>query len=78
MALADRSTAPKQRGPSCSIGKMLATFTPDDAATLRAWLADPDIQGSVIARELSAELGRRVTSDVVRHHRTGACCCGTR
>jgi len=80
VALADRPTAPKQRGPLCSIGALLGKLPADDRDTLHAWLAaDPlDVQSSVIARNLTAELGHRISSDTVRHHRNGGCCCGTR
>jgi hypothetical protein len=77
--LADRPTAPKQRGPLCSIGALLDKLPADDRDTLNNWLAaDPtDVQSSVIARNLTAE-GWRTTPDTVRHHRNGECRCGTR
>ena len=77
MALADRPTHPTPHGPMCGIAKRAARMTADDQATLTAWLADPDINATVIARNLTDE-GVRTSEHMVRHHRNGRCSCGTR
>lgn len=76
MALADRSTTPTPHGPRCGIAKRLAKLPADDKATLLAWLADDEVEGTVIARNLTDE-GVRTSEHMVRHHRNGQCSCGT-
>ena len=77
MALADRPTRPTPAGPRCGIAVLMETMPADDLATLTAWLADKSIQGSTIARNLTAE-GYEVKADKLRHHRKGDCSCGAR
>ena len=77
MALADRPTRRNLPGTPCRIGEYLAKMPADDRDTLLAWLADETIQGSVIARNLTAE-GYKTSGDTLRHHRNGDCSCGAR
>ena len=75
MALADRSTAIVHHGPRCGIAKRMDKLNDADRATLLAWLDNPEIEGTVIARNLTDE-GLRTSEHMVRHHRNGRCSCG--
>ena len=77
MALADRPTAPLIRGPICRFHLLSQALPPEDRATLDAWMADPTVHGSVIARNLTDE-GYTIREHTVNQHRAGRCACGTR
>jgi hypothetical protein len=66
-----------KRGPTCGITKILAALEADDAgdaAIVRGWLADPDVQHTHIARTLT-RVGYPVRAQMVGWHRRGQCQC---
>lgn len=76
MALADRKLAPVKKGPTCTMGLLLATIDADDRATLLEWLNNPrEYAGTRIAEELTAEFGQRIGAEAVQRHRRGRCLC---
>lgn len=77
MALADRPTRPTPHGPRCGIAKCLSKLPAADQATLLAWLADDEIEATVIATNVVAEHPTlRLSQHIIRNHRSGRCSCG--
>lgn len=79
MALADRVDQIKSKGPGipCSVGTLLETLEPDDAATLRQLLGTKEQWGEpaqVIFDVLRAE-GHRVSFQTINRHRGEKCRC---
>jgi hypothetical protein len=58
------------------MARLFARIPPEDAETLRAWLADPDVSGQSIANALRDEYGDAPTGQSVNRHRKGTCRCG--
>jgi hypothetical protein len=69
-------TAPK-KGPSCSVGKLIATLDKKAVADVQAALANTEIQSAHLARALGllTESGKELDSGAVRRHRSGGCNC---
>ena len=61
-------------GPKCRTGILLEELPKDDAADLRAALADPTVAGSMIARALT-KLGHPMQAQSIVRHRKGDCGC---
>ena len=59
----------------CGIALALEALAPEDAAKLRAALAEPGITGAGISRWLIAKK-HRIGPQVVTRHRSGECSCG--
>lgn len=78
MVLADKlGPATAVKGPPCGVTQLLERLdrdSPDDAATLREWLANPEIRYSVISDAL-AEDGHRLQADTLSRHCRGRCLC---
>jgi hypothetical protein len=64
----------RKKGPRCGMSVALAALSPEDAALVRAALAEPGIQSKAIMRWL-AERGQTVSGDAVGRHRRGDCAC---
>jgi hypothetical protein len=64
----------RRSGPPCTIGTALARLPKDEAADLRAALADPDARHTAIARALH-EIDLDIRADTVGRHRRGDCDC---
>lgn len=69
-------TAPR-KGPSCSVGKLLAELDPDQRAKLEAALADREVQTAHLTRALVLAADRRFDPASVGRHRKGTCNCGS-
>jgi hypothetical protein len=63
-----------KRGPTCKLTKILARLDADDAALVRDWLADPDVDHAHIARTLT-KVGYPIQGQSVGRHRGGQCQC---
>jgi len=75
VSLADRK--PPQEGPGwheCGTGWLLKQLTPDDAETVRQWLAS-GTPAPWIAEQVEDETGIPVTAESLRRHRLGRCKC---
>lgn len=76
MSLADLLAAriTDKPGPRCSVGRLLKTLDPDDAATLRDALAH-DVAYEDLAAVLR-EMGHPISSYTLSRHARGRCQCG--
>lgn len=75
MSLAERRPTSNPYAKGCGISKILDRIDPDDAETLRLWLADPArYPGQWIAEQLADEFGEHVRAATVQRHRHGKCC----
>ena len=79
MGLADAiaTEGTKQRGPMCSVGRLIDSLPAEDAAVLRSALGDTTVLISNIHRALRREYpDRNVPSDhTLGRHRRGDCLC---
>ena len=78
MSLAEHLRPPSRRGPRCAIGQL-----PEEArAELEAHLEMKWPDGTkvydyeVLSEALSADLGRRISSDTISRHWRKRCLCG--
>ncbi len=60
----------------CKTQKLIDTLTKDDAADLKAALANPHLHTEAIVRVLIAH-GHSVSTSQLAIHRRGECCCVT-
>jgi hypothetical protein len=76
MGLAQRKPTAIKKGPTCTIGLLLAAMDTDDRTTLASWLDDPrTYPGTWIADQLTDEYGQRVGDSTIQRHRKGRCLC---
>lgn len=64
-------------GPSCTIGRLLATLPKAEASALRSMLDDPAWVSTSVVRALREE-GHHLGKDAVGRHRRGDCSCISR
>lgn len=64
----------RRKGPPCTVALILAELDAKDRDVLEAVLTDKAVQGTTIARVLTAE-GHRVASNTVQKHRRRECAC---
>jgi hypothetical protein len=74
MSLLDEARAYAAPKATCSVPGVLASLSEDDAADLRAALADPTITGTAIERALTNR-GIHLRSSTIRRHRSRGCLC---
>jgi hypothetical protein len=74
MSLLDEARAYAAPKATCSVPGVLASLSEDDAADLRAALADLTITSSAIERALSNR-GVHLRASTMRRHRTRGCLC---
>lgn len=63
-----------KKGPECSVAKIIAALSDDDAAFLAGLLNDSRNPGSRIASALKA-IGHDVQAQTLNRHRRGECGC---
>jgi hypothetical protein len=63
-------------GPDCSVNRLIALLSEDQAAKLDAAFADQNIPGTAIATVLSGWVGQKVAVPTLRRHRNKECGCG--
>jgi tartrate dehydratase beta subunit/fumarate hydratase class I family protein len=71
-------TAPPDKGPPCTIGKILDEMTPDDGSALTAAIgatSDAAIERALSQMYERSELRTRVGAGAVGRHRRQACKC---
>jgi hypothetical protein len=77
VSLADALQATKklQRGPRCSVSKLLDRLDPDDADTLRDTLTDRgDYTWQQIAEAIKTATGEQFAGQTLARHASGKCC----
>lgn len=62
-------------GPKCQFGAFLRSLSPEDAQAIAAFLANPAIEGSLIARVIPKWQGVKFSATSIRTHRRGDCKC---
>lgn len=70
-----RTEQQSRKSSTCQMGKYLAGLTEERRGQVEAALADPELQGSVIADVLSREPGLTIAGSSVNRHRSQRCAC---
>lgn len=65
--------APK--GPQCTVGRLLATLTDEQANEVRDAIADPTVPASGLSKALEARGWGRVQAQTIQRHRRRECTC---
>jgi hypothetical protein len=69
-------TAPK-KGPTCSVGKFLATLDSKARAQVEDACANVQLQTAHLTRALAMMAGTKFDPQTVSRHRKGSCNCGS-